>query len=369
MAEIDDFDFFTGLPIDNLIRKNLTKNFANRVQLTNWALDGRVQQRVGFNLVDYDRTDTDSGPFSPPNFHGQTRTIDYFAAAQLWETNILSTGANYLAEEAQTTFDPLQSQNIKGVFVQDEFQLLQSFFGTAGVRWDDASRAGPAQTYRMTGLYRLDSLGTAFHATIGTGFRQPALAENLFQFGNPNLRPEHSKGWDIGGRQSIWENVIAVDATYYRNDFRDLIVFDFNTFSLQNVGRARSSGVELTMLCYITENLLANVAYTSDKPLNLDTGTLLLRRPRDKATVSLTQAFPEYAASVTLQMLFVGDRLDTGNNILSEYILLNLMANAQLTDRLQAVARLDNITDQFYEEARGFGTPGFAAYGGLTMVY
>jgi vitamin B12 transporter len=68
-------------------------------------------------------------------------------------------------------------------------------------------------------------------------------------------------------------------------------------------------------------------------------------------------------------MLFVGDRLDTNNQILDEYILLNLIASAQLTDRLQAVARLDNLTDQFYEEVRGFGTPGFAAYGGLTLVY
>jgi vitamin B12 transporter len=195
------------------------------------------------------------------------------------------------------------------------------------------------------------------------------LAENLFQFGNPNLRPERSKGWDIGGRQQLWEGVVAVDATYYRNDFDDLIVFDFNTFSLQNVGRARSSGVELTMLCYLTEQLWVDVNYTSDKPLNLDTDTLLLRRPRDKAAVNLTQAFPDYGASVTLQMWFVGDRLDTNNQILDEYILLNLFANARLTDCLEAVVRFDNLTDQFYEEVRGFGTPGFAAYGGLTMTY
>ena len=70
---------------------------------------------------------------------------------------------------------------------------------------------------------------------------------------------------------------------------------------------------------------------------------------------------PHGTQSVTLQMLYVGDRLDTNNQILDEYILLNLMANAQLTDRVEAVMRLENLTDQFYEEVRGFGTPGFAA--------
>jgi vitamin B12 transporter len=368
-AKIDDFDFFSGLPVDNLLRKNLTKNWANRIQLTNWLADGLIMQRLGFNFVDYDRTATFPGPFDIPNFHGQTRELTYFAAAQVLDTNIVSAGANYLAEDAATTFQAQQHQNISGVFVQDEFQIVQNFYGTAGYRWDDASRAGPAETYRFTGLYRLDDYGTAFHGTIGTGFRQPALAENLFQFGNPNLLPERSKGWDIGGRQTIWEGVAEFDATYYRNDFQDLIVFDFNTFSLQNVGRARSSGVELSLLCYITPDLWINANYTSDDPLNLDTGTLLLRRPRDKAAINLTQAFPDYGASVTLQMLYVGDRLDTNNQILDEYTLLNLMASAQLTERLQAVMRLDNLTDQFYEEVRGFGTPGFAAYGGLTMVY
>ena len=240
-AEIDDFDFFTGLPIDNLIRKNLTKNFSNRVQLTNWMVDGLVQQKVGFNLNDMDRRDTapDFPAFVPTSFHGQTREVDYQLSAALTETNTVSGGANYLAEDAISSLNPLATQNIKGVWIQDAFQLGPNWFNTAGVRWDDASRAGSAQTYRVTSLYRIDPLGTAFHGSIGTGFRQPALAENLFAFGNPNLRPERSKGWDVGARQQIWGDAIYVDATYFRNDFVDLIIFDFNTFSLQNVGRAR----------------------------------------------------------------------------------------------------------------------------------
>ena len=44
--QIDDFDFSTGLPIDNLIRKNLSKNFSNRVQLSNWLVDGLIQQKL-----------------------------------------------------------------------------------------------------------------------------------------------------------------------------------------------------------------------------------------------------------------------------------------------------------------------------------
>ncbi len=367
-AEVDDFDFFTGLPIDNLIRKNLSKNFANRVQLTNWMVDGLVQQKVGFNLNDVDRRDTDPD-FSPESFHGQTRELDYQISALLTETNTLSGGANYLAEDAVSSLNPEATQNIKGIWLQDAFQIGPSWFNTAGLRWDDASQSGSAQTYRFTSLYGIESLGLSFHGSLGTGFRQPALAENLFAFGNPNLRPEHSKGWDFGARQRVWGEALYVDATYFRNDFRDLIIFDFSTFSLANVGRARSSGVELTINSLITQQLSMNASYTFDDTLNLDTGAQLVRRPRNKMLLAFTRLSRDCRSSVTLSTLYVGTRLDTGNRTLGQYTLLNLSGTYQATERVQFFGRLDNITNTYYEEARGFGTPGFGMYGGLNVTW
>jgi vitamin B12 transporter len=367
-ASIDDFDFVTGLPVDNLIRKNLLKNWSNRIQLSNFSSDGVFYQRFGFNLIDYDRFDTDSGPFSPPRFHGQTRMLDYFASYKLTDTNTLSGGADYLHEDASSTFNPQVNQQVKGAYLQDAVNW-GNFFGTAGARWDNTSRAGPAQTYKITGLYNILPTASALHSTIGTGFRQPALAENLFQFGNPNLRPEFSKGWDVGLRQTIWEGVVVADATYFRNDFTNLIIFDFNTFSLQNVGQSRSSGVELSLFVQVAQNLAVNTFYTHDDTLNLDTGTQLLRRPRDKVNFSVTQAIPQWGSSVTLNMLNVGSRLDTGNSRLAPYTLVNLALNSQLTPAVGGVLRLDNITNTSYQEVRGFGTPGFGMYGGLNVVY
>lgn len=368
-AEVDDFDFFTGLPIDNLIRKNLTKNFSNRVQLTNWAVDGLVQQKVGFSLNDVGRRDTDPGFFGPERFHGQTREVDYQASALLAETNTLSAGANYRAEDAVSSLNPAATQYIQGVWIQDAFQLGPNWFNTAGLRWDDTSRSGAAQTYRLTSLYRIDETGTGIHGSLGTGFRQPALAENLFQYGNPNLRPERSKGWDIGARQQIWEDAIYFDATYFRNDFRDLIVFDFNTFSLENVGRSRSSGVELTLQSLLTQQLSMNASYTFDNTLNLDTGTALLRRPRNKMLLSFTRLSEDGRSSVTLSTIYVGTRLDTNNSTLGQYMLLNLSGTYQATERVQLFARLDNITNTFYEEVRGFGVMGFGMYSGLNVTW
>jgi vitamin B12 transporter len=381
-AELDDQFTFVPPdfpPFDNPIKKNLTRGFSNRVQLSNWLVDGLIQHRVGFNLVDYQRIDTDPGPFTP-RFDGQTREIDYFASAQLTDTNVLSGGALYHVEEAETTFAPLENQSVQGAFVQDAFQF-GNFYGTAGARWDETSRSGPAETYRLTGLYRIDPTATALHGSLGTGFRQPSLAEqDPGQSGNPDLLPERSKGWDVGLRQSIWDGAIEVDATYFRNDFRDLIVFFDEDFDeppfgrLENVGIARSSGVELSLLVYLTQELWVTTYYTFDDTIDLDPtsfnfGNQLFRRPRDKVSLSLTREIPEYGANVTLQMLYVGDRIDSDTLPLDPYILLNLAANAQLTECVGAMLRLDNITNEHYEEVRGLGVLGFAVYGGINVVW
>ncbi len=367
-AAIDDFDFFSGVPVDNLIRRNLLNNFSNRVQLSNWLVDGLVYQRVGFSLIDYDRVDTDPG-FSDPRFKGQTRTVDYFVSFELTNNNTLTAGADYLAEESNSITTGDVGQNIKGVYLQDAVQW-GNFNGTAGVRWDDASLAGPAQTYKVTGLYNIPVTASAIHSTIGTGFRQPSLAESQDPFiGDPNLRPETSKGWDAGWRQTIWDGVIVADATYYRNDFANLIIFDFDTFTLQNVGQSRSSGVELSILTQISPLWSLDALYTLNDTLNLDTNAELVRRPRDKVSLTLTRAVPNTKSTLALNMLYVSSALDSNNIRLDDYTLLRLAFNRQLTNTLTTTLRLDNITNTHYEQVRGYGTPGFAIYGGITGVF
>lgn len=371
-GRVDIDDPFGGpgfTPFDDPIRQNKTKIFANRVQLSHTMLDGLLQQKVGFNLTDYDFLDTNPGAFGTPAYIGQTREVDYQVNAQLTETNILSAGANYLQEEATSTFDPLTSQNLKGLYIQDQFQLLPNWFSTVGVRWDDTSRAGTAQTYRVTSIYNFDS-GTSLHGSIGTGFRQPALAENAYSFGlfSPNLRPERSKGWDAGVRQELFDGAIVADATYFRNDFVDLIVINDTFTALENIGSARSSGVELSLTAYIFEDLWVNASYTFDDTLNLDTGAPLLRRPQDKSSISITRAWTDIGASATVQLIYTGDRDDFGT-VLESYYLLNASARRKLTENIDAFVRFDNITNESYEEVDLYNSVPFGAYGGLSFTY
>jgi vitamin B12 transporter len=368
-AEVDDFDLFVGVPTDNLIRHNLSRTFYNRIQAQSLMLDGALEQTVGFGFTLYDRIDTDPQPFVPSDFRGQTRRVNWQANLLVTEHNTFSVGAGYLQEEAESTFNPRAAQNNAGVFLMDQFSLWDFWFVTVGSRWDDWNTAGPANTYRWTNLFRLGQTGTAVHGSIGTGFRAPALAENLFAFGNPDLQPERSKGWDVGVRQQACDGRLEFDCTYFRNDLTNLIVFDFNTFRLENVGQARTTGVEFSVAWSGDRGASLRALYTYTDPTNLDTNTLLLRRPRNKVSLQMGQRILDDRGQVNVEMLYVDRRLDTRDVILGDYFLVNLTGSWALTQRWGIFVRGANLLDQRYEEVSGYGTPGIAGYGGLDFVW
>ncbi len=394
ITEVDRFDFFTSLPFDDaplFDGRNLSRIFYNRVQVQSLAMDGLVETKVGFNLTHYERPDESSFAFASL-FEGETRLIDWQTNLLLTENNVFSVGASYLQEDARqmAVFPPLTeaSQNNAAVFIQDQFNVAGIWFATIGFRWDNWNTAGPAQTYRVTNLVRLLP-GTAVHGTIGTGFRAPALAENLFAFGNPALLPEESKGWDVGLEQQFFDGRLIVDATYFRNDYKNLILFNplVPPFGLiENVGVARSSGVELTAYWDVTACTSLSASYTHTDSINLDRaiggaffGLPLLRRPQDKASLGVHRRFCCNRARVSAYLLYIGDRIDRGPLdpmtfaatpvTLDDYITVNLSGHYNLNDRWQLFGRIDNLFDEQYQEVFGFGTPGISGYAGANFLW
>ncbi len=367
-AMIDDAGFI-GPPTDNLIRQTRNEAFFNRLQARVGALDGVWDQRIGFNYTDYNRRDTDAGLFGIPQFNGETRMFDYQSNFLLHDSNTFTVGVDYLDEGARDTFTPTASQNQASIYFQDQISVRDSWFTTVGFRWDDHSAAGPASTYRITTLYRHPAWQTGFHGTIGTGFRAPSLAE--IAFGPPaGLRPEKSQGWDVGIEQPVGEHLL-LDVTYFRNDFTDLIQFDFNTFTLDNIGRAFSNGIELTGTYQLNPCTTLSGNYVYNFTRDLDTNLELRRRPRNKASLKINRSMLHDRANVNAGLLFFGRRLDSsdGSIYLGEYFLLNLAGTYDWNDHWQLFARLDNVLDQNYEEVWGYGTPGISFYGGVNMVW
>lgn len=365
---VDDLNFFGPPPvIDNFTRRNRLENFLNRVQATSLLLDGAIETKAGFSLVNYHRHDTAG---FDPSFNGQTRQFDYESVIALTDNNWFTAGVDFLHEQASSTFYPtVRNQNL-GVYIQDRFVLGERAVATGGVRFIDHSSAGAYTTYRATAQYSLPETDSVLHGSIGTGFRAPALAENFFFAGNPDLRPERSQGWDAGVRQSFVDDLIIVDVTYFNNIFADLIFFN-NTFTrLENINSARASGVELHSTIQLTSDLTMTANYTFTKTEDVTNGGPLARRAPNKAYVALNQFMFCDQANLNLYMLYVDKRLDTRFNqeYLDPYITVNLSGSYRWTEHVEFFARADNLFNEKYEEVFGYGTPGASVFGGINLI-
>ena len=222
--------------------------------------------------------------------------------------------------------------------------------------------------------------GTTLGAGWGKGFRAPTLNELFFPgFGNPDLQPEHSESYDVGFDQKLWTNRLRFGSTFFHNQFSNLIqiVFDPVTFFAApfNVGHAVTEGVETYLEVEPLDWLLIWANHTYTRTEDLQTG-LPLRRfapNRWNAGVTLTPIerltlfLQAHVVSKQFESTTVGRnpgyyRLDVGGT-------LRLLGRVGAMDRLELTARIDNVTDQRYDEVFGFRALGFNALVGLRAFF
>lgn len=377
-----DLDGFSAappfLPADSASNLD-SENFFLRPQIRYTMFEGRLEHRIGYSFTSYKRDDLNGFQRS---FDGDSHRFDYQALLKVIEGSDFNytavAGVDHIRETIQQDiispgfplgFPGEAGQFGSGVYLENRFGVQDTLFINASFRHDEFSRSGYADTWRTTGRYLVGDTGAALHGAIGTGFRAPALAEIAAGFGfNPTLQPEESFGWEVGLEQRFAEDRVVVDATYFRNDFDNLINFPPPFFTATNVNRAFAGGVELSGRVELTEDLFLTSTYTNTKTRDESTGAELLRRPRHKFNFGVSQFLLDHKANVSLTARFSGDRTDFGGT-LDEYFVLDASAWYQITKKVRLFTRVDNITDESYQEVLGYNTAGLSAYGGAVIEF
>ncbi|MBW4055558.1 MAG: TonB-dependent receptor [Proteobacteria bacterium] len=272
------------------------------------------------------------------------------------------------AADSEGTFD--QSIDNKAGYLNAKLGLLEdTLVLTAGLRYDDHSTFGDAVTYRTGVLYYLKPLEMRFKANLGSGFRAPSLNELYYpNYGNTNLKPEKSTGYDIGVEKDLFDKKLVIGATWFWQRYRNLIQTDSSTYSAVNIGNAQTEGVEIKATALPTENLKLNAGYTYLEAIDKATGAFLSLRPRDKVTTSIEYTLAKL--TVIAEYQYVAKRFDSSlNQDISPYALVNLKGSYVVCKNFSIFARIDNLLDKSYEEAAGYGTPGISAFGGVKVTY
>jgi vitamin B12 transporter len=275
----------------------------------------------------------------------------------------------------------------QAVYGQVQSDPLRGLSVNAGTRWDHSDTFGDFVTYRG-GLVLRPAVGLRLRASVGTGFKEPTFYENFatgFARGNPDLKPEHSTSWEVGLEQSAWNDCVRLAATYFDQQFRDLIDFTFAPPSPDdpnyvNIASARARGLELEAGLAPAQRLAVEgkATWLSTRVVEggFDVGpgallapdSALLRRPPLTLTGDLRYVVSRRVRT-TLVARHVGARADldyTGyppaRVTLAAYTTLGVSAEGDVltaADRtVTLTARLENLFDVSYEEAANFPARG-----------
>ena len=369
-----------------------------KTQIRNLMLNNRWELKLGLSLVDYDRQhenpadeahllDSENGFFKSKLFQ-----IDWQNNLFLHETNTFTLGIDYQQEQGESEYNsdgiwgpfssifPSRRAHVTGFYLQDQIRLANRFFATLGLRLDDHSQFGSAVTYRLAPAFFIEATQTKFRATYGTAFKSPSLYQLyapgtfLGPIGNAELNPEKSIGWDIGVEQQLLGGKALLAVTYFYNDYKDLINFDFLQ-GYMNIGKAESKGTEILIQARPFDDMSFNATYTKTEAKDKDTDADLLRRPKQKFSASLNYNFQK-KANINLTFIRIGEQDDMDFSTwpstqltLPSYSLLNAAVSFNFASSFQIFCRLDNIFNKEYEMIKGYGTPGFSVYGGVNFIF
>ncbi len=335
--------------------------------------------------------DSISSAFSESFNYGKRFQFTWQNNFYFLKNNVITVGLENLIEKSTTSYYsqtawgpyaslfPEKEAVTNSFYFQDLFNYRNRLFVTGGARYDRHKKFGGVFTYRIAPAYYISSTATKLKFTYGTGFKAPSLFD-LFDanYGNPNLKPEKSTGWDVGVEQFLFDYSVSFSITYFSNKWKDLIGFDSH-FKAININKAESNGVELELNWKPSRLFHGNFSYTYTRAINKsandpENNLQLLRRPRNKFVLSLTY-FPLSELSFAIDYNIVSARYDKDYNSfparrveLKRYSLLNGAINYKLNSHLSFYVKFVNLFNARYHQVYGISTLGRSFYGGLNVT-
>jgi vitamin B12 transporter len=367
--DFDGSDGTTGLSVDEKANNQLI-DASTAAWLIEWPnLGGRLNHQIQVSTITNDLK-LFSASFGAFNTETDRDTVEYRGSFQINEDNSLQYGHEAISEALKTeSINAFGTTNFDGDVDQSGtylnwLQRYNSLNISAGVRRGVHDEFGSHSTYRLTASYQL-SQSYRLKAAHGTAYKAPSLQElfdTSFGSNNPNLQPEESKSSEVGIEYR--ENDYIVSLTYFDQDTDDLIRFIGS--ANENVGKANSHGVELNVR-KAWEKIELDVSLSNTKASETVNGVKSerIRIPEWAASVMTTYRYS--SGRVWLQTLYRDERRDiqftspTQNVTLDSYTLWNIGASYRLQNQLNLSARVENLTDEDYEEVFSFGTRGRTA--------
>jgi vitamin B12 transporter len=321
-------------------------------------------------------------------------SFGYQAEAQVGTRHLLTLGGDLeretgeLGSRADEELLSPRRTNV-GAYLQDRVVLGSRVYATLGGRVEHNDSFGTKVVPRAAVAWRVvpGTDATTLRASGGAGIKEPDFYQSyglsFFAKGNPDLKAERSRTFDVGVEQRLFDGRIALEATYFHHLYFDQIAYtlvDPDTFqgSYANLGETRARGLELSLEAAPTSALTLSAYYTltdgevivsaSDFDPVYAVGEPLLRRPEHQGGLSARWTKGRVMLGATL--VAVGERADSDFLGLAldqneGYTRIDARARVRVTRQLEAFVVAENLADRAYMEALGYPALGRSVRAGL----
>lgn len=349
----------------------------------NWLLSPGIRyatdelsMHLFYSRSEFDREGVDDfgGPF-PFESSVESDEVSLQVDVSLWENTLLTAGANYRRDEPHSSnapgFDTSFEQS--GAFLQLIAPVTDSLELRGGIRADHFSEYDDALTGDLEVIYYLERWQATVFASVANSYSPPTGQDLIFDgdLGTP-VDPEKSVSYELGLRKNFAEQKLELELVYFRNEIKDLIVFEYDfvnfVFDGFNEEEALTEGVEAGFSYQATEKLLLSGSYTYLTAENETDDERLAKRPRHTI-----QAAAEFMASEDIRFGLHAksyiDRVGFGGADLDDFVLVNLVADWSITEDWTAFARVDNLFDKDYELSADYPSLGRTGYLGVRYSF
>lgn len=281
-------------------------------------------------------------------------------------------GAHSITENGKTKFSSEKTVSSYAAYLQDEIEYGKWFIVPA-IRYDHHSAYGShtspkiGVTYNATDHFRIK-------ANYGDGFKAPTVLQLYSDLdtpmgrswvhltGNPNLKPEKSKSWDLGVEAEFGKGYGSL--TYFDNDVDNLIESiskgkDSNGHDLyryENVNKARIKGLENTLGYRFNDTLEFKVTSTLLDAKNTSTGKDLTQRARLSQIYQLIYDDHKdtgWSAVLWNQLDYkfvTGKAWDDSESVKKSYSLTNFSLTRKVNKDTRVYGSVQNIFDKKDED-------------------
>lgn len=337
-----------------LLQKKNTYDF-NHDEHNMWAIEGRDSLRVN----DHHRVT-----------FGAEYVKEKVAGTGLGKNG---DGVHNITENGTTKSSSEKTLSSYAAYLQDEIEYGKWFIVPA-IRYDHHSAYGShtspkiGVTYNATDHFRIK-------ANYGDGFKAPSVSQLYYDLdmemgrgnwvhltGNPNLKPEKSKSWDLGVEAEFGKGYGSL--TYFDNDVDNLIASipkgkDSNGHNLhryENVNKARIKGLENTLGYRFNDTLEFKVTSTLLDAKDTSAGKDLTQRARLSQIYQLIYDDHKdtgWSAVLWNQLDYkfvTGKAWEHGESVKKSYSLTNFSLTRKVNKDTRVYGSVQNIFDKKDED-------------------